>query len=155
MIIYLAADHAGLELKENIKKFLADSGYEIQDFGVFKYEPDDDYPDFIFPAIEALAQDLKKGIDSRAVILGGSGQGEAMIANRFPLVRAVVCDDNKDLDTKVKAWREHNDSNVLSFGSRFIDEKSAKAALKMWLETSFTNEPRHLRRLEKIETTKL
>jgi len=168
MIIYLAADHAGFELKENIKKFLADSGYEIQDFGAFKYEPDDDYPDFIFPAIEALAQDLKNNDvrhrmsntmsntnTNRAVIFGGSGQGEAMIANRFPLVRAIVCDDNKDLDTKVKAWREHNDSNVLSFGARFINEESAKKAVKMWLETPFTKEPRHVRRLEKIETTKL
>ncbi len=150
--IYLAADHAGFELKENIKKFLADSEYEIQDFGAFKYEPDDDYPDFIRKAAEAVANDPEH---SRGVIFGGSGQGEAMIANRFPLVRAIVCDDNKDLDTKVRAWREHSDSNVLSFGARFINEESAKKAVKMWLETPFTNEPRHVRRLEKIETTKL
>ncbi len=155
MRIYIAADHAGFELKEKLKVYLQELGYEIQDFGAFKYEPDDDYPDFIFPAMRTLTEDLKKGIDSRAVVLGGSGQGEAMIANRFPSVRAVVCDDNKDLETKVKAWREHSDSNVLSFGARFIDEESAKKAVKMWLETPFTNEPRHVRRLQKIETTKL
>ncbi len=151
MKIYLAADHAGFELKEKIKKYLADLKCEIKDFGAFKYEPEDDYPDFIIPAIKELSEDLKKGIESRAIIFGGSGQGEAIIANRFSGIRAVVCDDNKDLEEKIKVWREHNNSNVLSFGARFIDEESALAAVKIWLEISFTGEPRHARRLEKIE----
>jgi len=151
MKIYLAADHAGFELKEKLKKYFGDLGYEIQDFGAFKYDEKDDYPDFIFPAMKVLAEDLKKGNDSRGIIFGGSGQGEAMIANRFSSIRAVVCDDNKNLDVKIKVWREHNNANVLSFGARFIDENSAKKALKIWLETPFTNEPRHLRRLKKIE----
>lgn len=152
MRIYLAADHAGFELKEKIKKYLEGLKYEVKDFGAFKYEPEDDYPDFIFPAIKALSEDVKSLVfDSRAIIFGGSGQGEAMIANRFREVRAVVCDDNKDLEKKVKTWREHNDSNVLSFGVRFIDEESVKNTLKMWLETPFLNEPRHSRRLGKID----
>jgi ribose 5-phosphate isomerase B len=151
MIIYLAADHAGFELKEKIKKYLEDSGYEVKDFGAFKYEPEDDYPDFIIPAIKALNKDVKSSaFDSRAIIFGGSGQGEAIIANRFPNVQAVVCDDNKDLEAKIKAWREHANSNVLSFGARFVDENSAIKAVKFWLETPFTNEERHQRRLKKI-----
>ena len=102
MIIYLAADHAGFELKEKIKKYLGELGYEIKDFGAFKYESEDDYPDFIFPAMKALSDDLEKGIDSKGVIFGGSGQGEAIIANRFPEIRAVVCDGGDDLTEKVK-----------------------------------------------------
>lgn len=152
MIIYLAADHAGFELKEKIKKYLNDSGYETKDFGAFKYDPDDDYPDFIFPAVKALADDVKNRVfDNRAVVLGGSGQGEAIIANRFPGVRAAVCDSSDRLEEKIKVWREHNDSNVLSLGSRFIDEASALSAVKMWLEIPFTGEPRHSRRLGKID----
>ncbi len=152
MKIYLAADHAGFELKEKIKKYLNDSGYETKDFGAFKYDPDDDYPDFIIPAIKELAEDVKNSVfDNRAIILGSSGQGEAIIANRFSGARAVVCDSSDKLEEKIKVWREHNNSNVLSFGARFIDEESALPAVKMWLEIPFTNEPRHTRRLEKID----
>jgi len=161
MKIYLAADHAGFELKEKIKKFLGDLNCEVKDFGAHKYEPEDDYPDFVIPAMKALNEDLSaKGgpassgknslIESRGIILGGSGQGEAMIANRFKDIRAVVCDDGDSLENKVKVWREHNNSNVLSFGGRFIDEKSALDAVKIWLETPFTGESRHTRRLNKF-----
>lgn len=157
-MLYLASDHAGYELKEKVKKYLEDLKYEIKDFGAFKREPEDDYPDFIIPAIKALSEDvIKEGLvpsgaeRSRGIILGGSGQGEAIIANRFPGIRAVICDDNRDLENKIKAWREHTNSNVLSFGARFIDEESALKAVKMWLETPFLNEPRHLRRLAKID----
>ncbi len=148
MKIYLATDHAGFELKEKIKKYLESANYEIKDFGAFKYDPDDDYPDFARKAAEAVANDPEH---SRGVILGGSGQGEAIIANRFPGVRAVVCDSADNLEEKIKVWREHNDSNVLSLGARFIDENSALAAVKMWLEIPFTGEPRHIRRLAKID----
>ncbi len=152
MKIYLASDHAGFKLKEKLKKYLVELGYEIKDFGAFKYDPEDDYPDFVRKAAEAVSEDIGHSVfNSRGIILGGSGQGEAIIANRFREIRAVVCDDNKDLKTKVKAWREHNNSNVLSFGTRFIDKGSAIKAVKIWLETPFTNELRHLRRLEKID----
>ena len=151
MIIYIAADHAGFELKEKIKNYLKVANYEVEDFGVFKFESEDDYPDFIFPAMKALVADIQRGADSRGIIFGGSGQGEAMIANRFSEIRAVVCDDNEDLAIKAKVWREHSNSNVLSFGARFIKEENALSAVKIWLETSFANEPRHIRRLKKIE----
>jgi ribose 5-phosphate isomerase B len=150
MKIYLAADHAGFELKEKIKKYLEDLKYEVKDFGAFKYEPEDDYPDFIFPAMKALSEDLQKGIDSRGIILGGSGQGEAVIANRFKNIRAVVADDNENLEAKIKVWREHTNSNVLSIGSRYINEENALSAVKTWLETKFPSDPRHSRRLAKL-----
>ncbi len=149
--IYLATDHAGFDLKERGKIYFQTKNYEIEDFGALELNPEDDYPDFIFPAMKALNEDVKHSVlDSRGIIFGGSGQGEAMIANRFSLIRAVVCDDNSDLTAKVKVWREHNNSNVLSFGARFIDEKSALDAVKIWLETTFPAETRHLRRLTKI-----
>ena len=151
MRIYFAADHAGFDLKERVKIYLQTMNHEIEDFGALALNPEDDYPDFIFPAMKALAIDLKNKKDSRGIIFGGSGQGEAMIANRFSAIRAVVCDDNSDLAAKMKAWREHNNSNVLSFGARFIDEKSALDAVKIWLETAFSAETRHLRRLGKID----
>ena len=150
MKIFLAADHAGYDLKERVKIYLQTMNYEIEDLGAFELKPEDDYPDFIFPAMKAFVTDIKNGKDSRGIIFGGSGQGEAMVANRFPEIRAVVCDDNSDLTAKVKVWREHNNSNVLSFGARFIDEKAALDAVKIWLATTFLAETRHLRRLTKI-----
>lgn len=158
MKIYLASDHAGFELKEKIKKYLEDLKHEVKDFGAFEYKEKDDYPDFIIPAMKALSEDInKKGLASsgaersRGIIFGGSGQGEAIIANRFSGIRAVVCDDDNDLEVKVKVWREHNDSNVLSFGARFIKEKNAIKVLKIWLEMPFTGEERHKRRIAKLE----
>jgi ribose 5-phosphate isomerase B len=155
MKIYLAADHAGFELKEKLKNFLFRLEYEIKDFGAFKYDAKDDYPDFIIPAIKALAEDLQKGIDSRAVILGASGQGEAMAANRFKKVRAVVY-YGLNLENIIRLSREHNNANVLSLAARFLSEGEAERAVKLWLETPFPNPSdknwrRHQRRIDKID----
>lgn len=155
MAIYLASDHAGFELKENIKKFLVDSGYEVKDSGAFKLDPDDDYPDFVKLAAEAVAKDPE---GSRGIVLGGSGQGEAMVANRYKGVRAAVfygpasakASAGKGSLDIVKLSREHNNANVLSLGARFVTEKEALAAVKLWLETPFSSEPRHTRRLSKF-----
>ncbi len=148
-MIYIASDHAGWELKEKVKKFLEDLKYEIKDLGAFKFDEQDDYPDFIFPAMKALSKDP----EARGIIFGGSGQSEAIIANRFKNIRAVVCDDNENLEAKIKVWRTDTNSNVLSIGARFINEESALNAVKLWLETPFTSEPRHSRRLAKLEKT--
>jgi len=158
MKIYLAADHAGFELKEALKKFLENLGYEIKDFGVYKYEPRDDYPDFIAPAAKALSEDTKNGIDSRAIILGGSGQGEAKVANLFPKVFAAVYygDSQKSNSQEIIILsREHNNANCLALGARFLSEEEAKQAVKIWLETPFPNPSdkdwqRHQKRLDKI-----
>src|SRR3989344_8608012 len=142
MIIYLATDHAGFNLKEKIKQFLTELDYETQDFGAFSFEPTDDYPDFVKLAAEAVAKDPE---NSRAIVLGGSGQGEAMVANRYKGVRAAVL-DKYDADI-IKLSREHNNANVLSLGARFLKEEEALSAVKLWLETPFTEEERHKRRI--------
>lgn len=145
MKIYIGGDHAGYQLKEKLKEFLKSLGHEVEDKGAFKYDPEDDYPGFIKPVAEAVAKDL----ESRGVVLGGSGQGEAMVANRMRGVRAAVFyGGNLDI---VKLSREHNNSNILSFGARFISEEEAKKAVKIWLETPFAAD-RHERRVKKIDT---
>lgn len=144
--VLIAADHAGFKLKESLKLFLVESGYEIEDKGAYENNPEDDYPDFIKLASSEVSE---KPNDLRAVILGGSGQGEAIVANRFKNVRAVVY-NSPNLEI-IKLSREHNDSNILSLGARFLNEEQAKEALKLWLETSFSEEERHIRRIQKIE----
>lgn len=147
-MIYFATDHAGFELKEKLKKYVFELGYETEDFGSFKYDENDDYPDLILPAAKAVARDIENGVDSKAIILGGSGQGEAMVANRIPGIRATVLYDyNEDI---IKLSKEHNNANVLSLGARFISEEYAQKAVKLWLETSFSGEERHQRRVNKF-----
>lgn len=144
MKIYLATDHAGFQLKEAIKKFLTTEGYTVEDLGAFQYDEKDDYPDFIKPAAEKIS----KTPTDRAIILGGSGQGEAMVANRYKGVRAAVLYKfDKDI---LRLSREHGDVNVLSLGARFLKEKDALKAVKLWLETPFSGEERHRRRLDKF-----
>ena len=178
MTIYLATDHAGFELKEKVNDWLVKNGYEVKDFGAFKFDEKDDYPDFVKKAAEAVTERGKgkhphsviasgakqsdknlgkiaaaplgsRNDGCRAIIFGGSGQGEAMVANRYKGVRAaVVYKYDEDI---IKLSREHNDANVLSFGARFIKEKDALKAVKLWLETSFSGDERHIRRILKID----
>ena len=142
--ILITSDHAGFKLKEALKIFLKSLGYGVEDKGAFEYKSDDDYPDFIAPVAEAVS----KNSELKGIILGGSGQGEAIVANRFPNVRAAVYYGGGE--NIVRLSREHNNSNILSLGARFLDEESAKQAVKTWLETPFTK-GRHQRRLDKIE----
>lgn len=149
-MIYLATDHAGFSLKEVLKKYISEElGFEAKDMGNIVYEENDDYPDWILPAARAVADDIKNGIDSKAIILGGSGQGEVIVANKVAGVRAAVLYDyNEDI---IKLSRQHNDANVLSLGARFLSEDEAKKAVKLWLETKFSKEERHQRRINKID----
>lgn len=144
MKIHLATDHAGFKLKERIKKVLMKQNYAVVDHGAFSLDEKDDYPDFISPAAEAVS----KNPEDRAIILGGSGEGEAMVANRFKNVRATVYYGGSD--KIVTLSREHNNANVLSLGARFLSEREALHAVKVWLATSFTADPRHLRRIHKF-----
>ena len=144
-MIYLATDHAGFELKEKIKKFLTKEGYQVQDCGAYTLDPNDDYPDFISKAAEAVS----KNPEDKAIILGGSGQGEAIVANKFPRVRAAVYYGGQS--EMPKLTREHNDSNILSLGARFLTEEEACNAVKLFLDTPFSNEERHNKRINKIK----
>jgi ribose 5-phosphate isomerase B len=147
MKIFLSSDHAGFELKEQIKTYLVSVGNEVEDCGAFSYVEVDDYSDTIPPAIEKL---LEHGIESaRAIVFGGSGQGEAIIANRYKGIRAgLYYGGNLDV---IRLLREHNNANVLSLGARMMQFDEAKAAVEMFIETDFSNEERHTRRIVKID----
>lgn len=145
MKIFIGTDHAGFELKQKLVPFLESLGHEVVDFGAHEYREDDDYPDFIAP----VAKEVSADPIARGVVLGGSGQGEAMIANKFSHVRATVYYGGT-LDI-VRLSREHNDANILSLGARFLNEEEAKSAVELWLATPFSGEERHARRIEKLE----
>ncbi len=142
--IVLATDHAGFELKESVKKYLLDFNYDVKDFGAFEYEPTDDYPDFINPA----AKFISENDNTIGIIFGGSGQGEAMAANRFKGVRAAVFYGGPD--QIIELSRLHNNANVLSFGSRFIEPENAIDLIKKWLSIEFEG-GRHQQRIAKLD----
>jgi ribose 5-phosphate isomerase B len=149
--IYFGTDHAGFALKEILVPFVEQLGYEVHDCGADIFEDGDDYPDFISPVANAVAQNPDH---IHGIILGGSGQGEAIVANRFPHVRAIVYYGEPSMFKKasiIALGREHNDANILSLGARFVSVSLAKKAVKTWLETKFSNGERHVRRIKKIE----
>ena len=143
--IVLATDHAGFELKEAVKKSLLELGFEVKDFGALEYKPTDDYPDFINPA----AKFISENDNTMGIIFGGSGQGEAMAANRFKGVRAAVFYDGPD--EIINLSRLHNNANVLSFGSRFIGSERAIELIKQLLSVEFEG-GRHQKRIEKLDS---
>lgn len=145
MIIALGTDHAGFDLKEVVKKFLEENNYEVKDFGAYEYDSADDYPDFINPTAEFVS----KNNDAMGIIFGGSGQGEAMAANRYKRVRAAVFYGGPD--KIVSLSRQHNNANILSFGSRFIEPEHAINVIKLWLSTEFEG-GRHQKRIDKLDS---
>ena len=144
MKIYLATDHAGFELKNFLKEYLISKGYNVEDCGAYKYDPLDDYPDFIIAASEKVANDQS----AKGIIIGGSGQGEAMAANRIKGVRAAVYYDGP-IDI-VKLSRLHNNANILSLGARFLSTKRAAEILDIWLTEDFEG-GRHENRINKLD----
>lgn len=145
MKIYIATDHAGFEMKNSIVEYIRSLGYSVEDMGALVYDSQDDYPDFIAPLAEKVALD----VDSRGIIFGGSGQGEAIVANRVSGIRAVVYYGGT-LDIPRLA-REHNNANVLSVGARFVSLEEIQQVVQIFLETDFTEEERHVRRITKID----
>ena len=144
MKIHLATDHAGLELKEKVKLYLSDLDHEVIDHGAYEYDALDDYPDFIFPCANAVSNDP----ESKGIIFGGSGQGEAMAANRVKGVRAAVFYNGPD--EIIKLSRQHNNANILSLGARFMSIEEMCKAIEVWLSTDFES-GRHQRRIEKLD----
>ncbi len=144
MNIHIGTDHAGFELKNKLGEYLNELGHEITDHGAFSYDLGDDYPDFITPVAHAVSMDM----NSFGIILGGSGQGEAMCANKISGIRAIEYYGG-ELEI-VKLGREHNNANILSLGARFVTDDEAKNAVKVFLETEFSNDERHVRRINKF-----
>lgn len=163
MKIYLASDHAGFELKSKLFVYLMEAGHDVEDLGARELNPDDDYPEYISKAAEAVSHDPS---GTRAVIFGGSGQGEAIVANRFKGVRAIVyygavlakgpvdISGNRSADPFeiVRLSRVHNNANVLSIGARFVTDAEAKEVVRLWLAESFSGDERHARRIAKIDS---
>jgi ribose 5-phosphate isomerase B len=148
MKIYVATDHAGFLLKETVRKYLEEKGHEVYDCGALTLEGGDGYPEYMARAAENVQKDAMHA-PAIAVIFGGSGQGEAIVANRYRHVRAILyAGGNLEL---IKLGREHNDANVLSIGARFVTEAEAILAIELFLSTPFSHEERHADRINQIE----
>lgn len=163
MKVFIGSDHTGFELKAKVKAFLEKEGYQVQDCGAYKFDKYDDYPDFIGKVAENVSADPE---NSLGIVLGGSGQGEAMVANKYKGVRcalfyspalavqAVNIEGRQSADPFeiVKLTREHNWANMLSVGIRFVSEEDILKAIKIWLETPPPTVERHIKRVEKIKS---
>jgi len=146
MRVHLGSDHAGLELKDHLLNWLADHGYEAVDHGPFVYDAVDDYPVFCLRAAEGVAGDRAEGLDSLGVVIGGSGNGEQIAANKVQGVRAALVWSE---ETAVLA-REHNDATVVSVGGRMHTVEEMTRFVEVFLTTAFTGEERHVRRIAQL-----
>lgn len=144
MKILLASDHGGFNLKAVIKDFLVKEGVEVVDFGPTSKAQDDDYPDYVVPAIMKLQEDP---VNQAAIVLCRNGVGVSMTANKFKGVRAALCLSPKQAISS----KTDDNSNVLALASDYLDEKSALEIVQVWLSAEFSNETRHIRRLGKIK----
>lgn len=161
MNIYLASDHTGFAIKEKVKKFLQEQNYTVEDCGAYTLDPQDDYPQFMHRAAESVAKDPH---NNRGIIFGGSGQGEAMVANKVKGIRCalfyapavpVQAINNEGTQSEdplaiVQLTREHNSANVLSLGVRFIPEEMIYKVISLWLQTPDPTNERHLRRIAQM-----
>ena len=148
MKIYFASDHAGFELKNRLVEFIKNIGLDVVDVGPSVYDENDDYPDTISKAAELIS----KNPEDRAIVIGGSGQGEAIVCNRYPHVRAAVYYGGPV--EIVSLSRAHNDANILSIGARFVDQNEIGEVVREWILGQFSNDERHVRRIEKIDLLK-
>lgn len=144
MTIYLAADHRGFNLKDQIKEHLSSQGREVVDVGASVLNTDDDYVDFASEAAKKIAENSS---ENRGIFLCGSGHGVDIVANKFKGIRAALC-WNAEV---AKQSREHEDANVLILPADWVNFDQAKEIVDVWLKTEFSGEERHVRRLKKIE----
>jgi ribose 5-phosphate isomerase B len=143
MRVHLGSDHAGLELKEHLLGWLADHGYEAVDHGPFRHDPEDDYPVFCLRCADAVVADQQDGIEALGVVVGGSGNGEQIAANKVRGVRSALAWSE---ETAVLA-RRHNDANVVSVGGRLHSVEDMTRFVELFLTTAFSGEDRHSRRI--------
>lgn len=146
MKVHIATDHAGLGFKDKLSKFLQDKDYEVVDHGAHEYDPNDDYPEFIISAAEAVAKDQSNGVSALGVVFGGSGNGEQIAANKVAGIRAALVWN----EATAKLAREHNDANVISIGARQHTEDEAMRLIEVFLGEPFSGEERHIRRIGQI-----
>lgn len=161
MRIALTTDHAGFERLQQLKVFLEEMGHQCVNYGPKSFDPTDDYPDFIFPAAMAVAS----GECELGIVMGGSGQGEAMVANRVRGARCAVyygpAHAQEALDAEgheaeddfeiLRLSRQHNNANMLSLAARFLNQQDIEQAATLWLHTRFSGDERHIRRINKLD----
>ncbi|WP_404285388.1 ribose-5-phosphate isomerase [Glutamicibacter arilaitensis] len=148
MRVHIATDHAGLELSDFLVKHLTAKGYEMINHGPKSYDPEDDYPAFCINAAQAVISDQRAGVDALGIVLGGSGNGEQIAANKVEGVRAALA---WNLDT-AKLAREHNNANVIAVGGRQHSVEEAAELIEAFLAEPFSDAERHIRRIGKIAT---
>ena len=146
MRVHIATDHAGMELSAHLVEHLTAAGYEMVDHGPTEYDAQDDYPGFCINAARAVVADREQGLDSLGIVLGGSGNGEQMAANKVEGIRAALCSTVE----LARLSREHNDAQVLSIGGRFTAPELAEEMVATFLGTPFTGEARHQRRIDMV-----
>lgn len=144
--IFLGSDHKGFKIKEKVKLWLNSWGYAVEDFGAYGLNPDDDYPDFISKVAEKVSENSE---NTRGIVFGATGEGEAIVANKYKGIRASVYYGGPE--EIIALARDHSNANVLSLGVLFLDEKTVENMLKLWLEKPFSGTERHIRRLNKIK----
>lgn len=142
MRLHIGSDHAGLELKNELLAHLVNNGHDVTDHGPYQYDALDDYPDFCIPAAQAVAKDAA----SLGIVIGGSGNGEQIAANKVQGIRAVLA---WSIET-AKLGKEHNNANVVSVGGRMHSIEECKAIIDAFIATPFSNDERHIRRVNKI-----
>ena len=181
MNIFIASDHAGFELKEFLIESLSHVGHTVIDCGSYAYHDGDDYPPFIARAARAVSEaeavhvveeesstlsaepyqslgqnrTTQQSNETRAIVIGGSGTGEAIVANKYPHVRCAICYGGDSALEIVKLSREHNNANVLSLGARFLAHDQAIELVLEWLNTPFSGDERHVRRLHEVDLIEL
>lgn len=146
--VHIATDHAGMELSRFLISELTKLGYQMIDHGPQSHDPDDDYPGFCIKAAQAVVSDRQHGLDAFGIVLGGSGNGEQMAANKVDSIRAALV---WSIEIAQLA-RDHNDANVIAVGARQHTNEEVLALVKVFLETPFSAAARHVRRIEKIST---
>ncbi len=172
MNIFIASDHAGFELKSILIQSLSDIGHTVIDCGSYAYHESDDYPPYIAKAARSVSEaesvriaqfedssDLSADSfeqnrtqnETRGIVIGGSGTGEAIVANKYPHVRCAICYGGDSSFEIVKLSREHNNANMLSLGARFLAHDQALELVLEWLNTPFTEDERHVRRLHEVD----
>lgn len=144
--IFLGSDHKGFKIKEKVKLWLNNWGYTLEDFGAYGLNPDDDYPDFVSKVAEKVSENSE---NTRGIVFGATGEGEAIVANKYRGIRASVYYGGPE--EIIALARDHSNANILSLGVLFLDEKTIENMLKLWLEKPFSGTERHVRRLNKIK----
>jgi ribose 5-phosphate isomerase B len=148
MRIHIATDHAGLELSHFLIRELTKQGHEVFDHGPTEYDPLDDYPSFCINAALAVVADAQAGVQALGIVLGGSGNGEQIAANKVKGIRAALAWN----ESTAKLAREHNDANVISVGARQHSQDEVLRLIELFIAEPFSNDERHVRRIGKIAT---